>query len=210
MCSSWPTIPILQQYKSEFPSLPTFYKDLNETRGRPSDEVCNILLHILEVGQEPFLDSPPSSSQYAAPTADVLAFPVTSKADWNCKLFCLQKTTQYGIRFMQEGILWSPITFPWNFHYLLPSRSLLWLWLNGHMNPWNIYSSICLSLVVSLLQVHTIHCRYTCRIHWKHHAGWSSGCSLDAYRLSVHLKASISRLIDLTINTLAFKGFVGN
>ena len=81
-------------HKSEFPSLPTFYKDLNETRGRPSDEVCNILLHILEVGQEPFLDSPPSSSQYAAPTADVLAFSVTSKADWNCKLFCLQKTTQ--------------------------------------------------------------------------------------------------------------------
>ena len=45
-----------------------------DQRGRPSDEVCNILLHILEVCKAPFLDRLPSSSQYAIPTADVLTF----------------------------------------------------------------------------------------------------------------------------------------
>ena len=44
-----------------------------DQRGRPSNEVCNILLHILEVCQAPFLESPPSSSRYAAPTEDVLS-----------------------------------------------------------------------------------------------------------------------------------------
>ena len=51
-----------------------------DQRGRPSDEVCNILLHILKVCQAPFLDSPPSSNQYTAPTDDALAlFPSLPK-----------------------------------------------------------------------------------------------------------------------------------
>ena len=51
-----------------------------DQRGRPSDEVCNILLHISEVCQAPFLESPPSSSRYAAPTEDVLSlFPSLPK-----------------------------------------------------------------------------------------------------------------------------------
>ena len=43
-------------------------------RGRPSDEVCDILQHILEACKAPFQGSPPSSSHYAPPVDSMLAF----------------------------------------------------------------------------------------------------------------------------------------
>ena len=43
-------------------------------RGRPSDEVCDILRHILEACKAPFQGSPPSSSHYAPPIDSMPAF----------------------------------------------------------------------------------------------------------------------------------------
>ena len=43
-------------------------------RGRPSDEVCDILQHILEACKAPFQGSPPSSGHYAPPIDSMPAF----------------------------------------------------------------------------------------------------------------------------------------
>ena len=43
-------------------------------QGRPSDEVCDILQHILEACKAHFQGSPPSSSHYAPPVDSMLAF----------------------------------------------------------------------------------------------------------------------------------------
>ena len=93
-------------------------------RGRPSNEVCNILLHIIEVCQAPFKGTPPPSSHYSPTAEDSICagfFSISSKAFWTSKLCCrcYSETASQSIRLMLKGIVWTSISYPGNFHHFL-------------------------------------------------------------------------------------------
>lgn len=59
------TVPILTRF---------LHSSERDERGKPCNEVCDILKHILKVCQAPFKDGPPSSSLYSAIHENKIAF----------------------------------------------------------------------------------------------------------------------------------------
>ena len=60
---------------------------------RPSDVVCQILTHILDVCQAPYSTPPPPPNSYLSPVEnDLSLFPTDSSLNWERKVCCRSTT----------------------------------------------------------------------------------------------------------------------
>ena len=202
-----------------------------DQRGTPSDEVCNILLHILEVCRAPFLDSPPSSSLYAAPTEDAIALlpslpKLIGAANYSADTKEPKKVSDSCLK---EFYGHAPITLPWIFHHLkfchhgvcysFQMMNTCTVSIPGIFRSWfqtasnvKFYDNACKLHQYCLNREPQFFKQTLFVVHWFHwniHVGCSSGYSLDTYRLSIDiLGVLIVRWMSKLM--LAFRGFESN